>query len=140
MARLTAQEAADKWARNLSGSTEDIRKGIERVDVAPGQKAAASADVMLARLTESVRNGTWARKVAGVPLDEWKRKTLEKGLGRIAAGVESAREKQAVMYEQLLRNVDAATAKVHAMPNITLEDRINRMVTYTREMAGKKLR
>ena len=35
---------AQKWATRLSGSTAEIAAGIDRVTVAPGQRAAQKAD------------------------------------------------------------------------------------------------
>ena len=57
MARVNAQEYAEKWKRRLSGATEDVRRGIERTTVAPGAAAAAASDAMLRNLTSSVTSG-----------------------------------------------------------------------------------
>lgn len=139
MAKVTPQEYAEKWGRRLKGSTEDIRRGINRVSEAPGVAAARQADLMLAKVTESISSGRWAAKVAAVPLDEWKKKTAEKGLGRIASGVDAAQATQVQMATELLANVDAAVAVVNQTPRGTLEDNITRMTTFTREMAKTKI-
>ena len=94
---------------------------------------------MLTKITESVSSGRWARKVAAVPLDEWKKKTLEKGVGRIASGVDAAAATQVAMATELLANIDAAVAVVNQTPRGTLEDNITRMTTFVREMAKTKL-
>lgn len=140
MAKVNATEYAEKWGRRLKGSTEDIRRGIDRVDVAPGVKAAQSKDRMLAKLVEAINDGTWESQVKKVTLDDWKKKTKDKGLNRIAQGVDAAADEQVAMAEKLLVVVDAAAAKAHALPKVTLEDSINRMTTFVREMAKNKLR
>lgn len=139
MARVNAQEYTEKWQRRLKGSTEDIRRGINRVSEAPGVAAARQADLMLAKVTEAVASGRWAAKVAEVPLEEWKKKTMEKGLGRIASGVDAAATSQVAMATKLLADVDAAVAMANQTPRGTLEDNITRMTTFVREMAKSKL-
>ena len=139
MAKVTPQEYAEKWGRRLKGSTEDIRRGIGRVSEAPGIAAARQQDLMLAKVTESISSGRWAAKVSAVPLDEWKKKTMDKGLVRIASGVDAAAAMQVQMATELLANVDAAVAVANQTPRGTLEDNITRMTTFVREMSKSKL-
>jgi len=136
MAKLTPEEFAEKHARRLKGSVEDIRTGVQRVTTAPGQLAAKKADKMIANLTKRVQDGTWAKRVGGVSLEDWKSKMIDKGLGRIATGIDSAHGKVVDFAGQLLPAVDAAQAKVKGLPDLTLEDSINRMKTFVREMAN----
>lgn len=135
MARLTPGEAQEKWARRLKGAIPDIEAGVDRVTEAPGKKAAAKADKMLANLTESVRDGTWARRVGAVTLEDWKAKMKAKGVGRIAAGVDAAAAKSEDFFSQLFAYQDTVKSKLDAMPDLTLEDSINRMTTWVRDMA-----
>lgn len=134
MAKVNPQEYAEKWARRLRGATEDIRRGVERVDTAPGELAAAQQDAMLQNFVESVNSGLWASRVRGVSLQDWKEATITKGIQRIGAGVEAAQPKMARIAAELLPAVDAAAAAARAMPKVTLEDSIARMTTFVREM------
>lgn len=140
MARVTAQEYAEKHARRLKASLEDMRRGIQRVTEAPGAKAAAQADKMLANLTEAVTSGLWARRVGAVTLEEWRRKALDKGVNRVAAGIDAVQVSQVAMAERLLAAVDNAVAKVKTMPSTTFEDRIGRATQYMREMHGANIK
>lgn len=140
MAKISAQEYAEKWGRRLKGSTEDIRRGIDRVKVAPGKAAAAQKDLMKAKLIAALDDGTWERMVSGVSLEEWQSAAKDKGLNRIAAGVDGAATKQVVMAEKLLKAVDESVAQVNRTPRGTLEDNINRMTTYAREMHKRKIK
>lgn len=135
MAKLTPKEAQEKHARRLKASIADIEAGVNRVTEAPGKKAAAKADKMLAGITESVRDGTWARRVGGVSLEEWKEKMVTKGVGRIAAGIDGAAAKTEDFFAQLFSYQDGLQSKLQAMPDLTLEDSINRMTTWVRDMA-----
>ena len=137
MAKLTASEYAEKWGRRLKNSTQDVRDGIQRVTVAPGIKAAESQDRMLNAITESITSGKWARNVAAVSLQDWQKSALDKGVNRIAAGVDNAMQKQVAMADKLLADVDAVVAEVDRMPNATLDDRLARMVAYARGMNAR---
>ena len=139
MAKVNAQEYAEKWQRRMKGSVEDIRRGVSRVSEAPGIAAARQSDLMLAKVTEAVSSGRWAEKVAAVSAEEWKKKTLEKGISRIASGVDGAAASQVNMASELLANVDAAVAVANQTPRGTLEDNITRMTTFVREMSKSKL-
>lgn len=134
MARVTPAEFADKWKRRLSASTEDIRRGIERVQTAPGEQAAANEDGMLRGVTEAVTSGRWANRVRSVSLSDWKGAALNKGLPRVASGAAAAENKMARVAAELLPAVDAAAAEANAMPKGTIEDSIARAGTYMRRM------
>jgi len=134
MARVTPQEYAEKWARRLRGATEDIRRGVQRVTVAPGEAAAANQEAMLTNLVESINSGLWASRVRGVSLQAWQNATITKGLQRIPQGVEASQEKMARIAQELLPAVDAAAEAARAIPKVTLEDSIQRMTVFVREM------
>ncbi len=138
MAKLTAAEVQEKHARRLKGSTEDIRRGIDRVTESPTLKAAAKKDKMLANLTESVNNGKWEAGLKRVTLEEWKKKARDKGVNRIAAGIDDAKEKTTAFFEKLLPHVDKGQEKIKNMPDITLDDNIGRMTEFVRHMATFK--
>jgi len=138
MARLTAIEFQEKHARRLSAAVEDVRKGIDRVTVNPCEQAAAKQEKMLANLTAAVNDGTWAAGLKRVSLDSWKDKAKNVGAGRIAGGITAAKDKVIAFASQLLPHIDAQIAKIKGMPDITLEDNINRMTTFIRGMADFK--
>ena len=137
-ARVTAEEYQEKHARRLKASTEDIKRGIGRVSESPGVAAAAQENKMLTNVTEAVSSGRWARKVAAVPLEAWKKRAIEKGVGRISAGIDAAKPEQVAMAGRLLAATDEVGARVREMPSTTLDDNIARMSEFARGMAGKK--
>ncbi len=137
MAKVTPQEYAEKWARRLSGSTEDIRRGIAKVSVAPGELAAAQQDAMLTNVVASINSGLWANRVRSVSLGDWQKAATEKGIPRIAVGVTAAEPKMARIAGPLLQAVDESAAISNALPKGTLEDSINRMTTFVREMHAR---
>ena len=134
MARVSPAEFADKWKRRISAATQDVRTGVERVTVAPTEKAAAKKDKMLSRLTDAMTNGKWEAGLRRVSLQDWKDAMLNKGLGRIAQGAEAATSKVEAFAGELLPHIDAGRRQLEGMPDITIEDSINRVGTFLRHM------
>jgi hypothetical protein len=140
MPKLTPQQAREKHANRLKASSADIRAGIERVSVAPGQQAAAKADKMRQNIVASIESGKWQKRVASISLEEWKRQATDKGIGRIAAGVDGAAAKIEAFYAELFPYQEQLQNKISKLPDLTLEDSINRMTTFVRGMAEFKRR
>lgn len=138
MAKLTPEEYADKQARNLKNSLQDVRAGIQRVTVAPGRAAVAQQDKMRQNVLAALDSGLWAAKTSAVSLTDWQQAALTKGVDRIAVGIDAARDKQIQMAGRLLPAVDAAAAKARAMPSNTLQDNIARMTMFVTEMNKSK--
>ena len=138
MAKLTATEFQEKHARRLKAAVEDVRKGIDRVTENPCEKAAAKQDKMLTNLTAAVTSGKWAAGLKRVSLEDWKKNARDIGVNRIAAGIDGAKTKVIAFAEQLLPHIDREKAKIANMPDVTLDDNINRMTSFVRGMAGFK--
>jgi hypothetical protein len=135
MAKLTPQQFAEKWQRRLQSAAPDITNGINRVDSAPTEKAALKKDKMLANVTLSINNGKWEAGLHRVTLADWKKAAIEKGVPRIAQGATGATPKVTNFASQLLPFQDTLQAQVKALPDLTLEDSINRMNVWVRGMA-----
>jgi len=133
--RLTPEQLAAKWGSRLKGASEDIRLGVERVTDAPGRKAAEKVDKWVARLTDPATRRKWANRVAAVSVEEWKSAIINKGIPRIAQGVDAAQGKMTRFAEQLIPYQNNLLTQIERMPDITLEDSINRMTTWIRGMA-----
>ena len=138
MAKLTAKEFQEKHNRRLKAATEDMRMGVERVTEAPTAKAAKKADKMRTNVLKAIDDGKWAAGLNRVSLDEWKTKMINKGVGRVAAGIDEAEDKVVAFAEKLLPHVDAGKAAIDKLPDVTLEDSIQRMTSFTRHMAKFK--
>lgn len=138
MAKLTASEFQEKHARRLKASVEDVRRGIDRVTENPCEKAAAKSDKMLTNLTAAVNSGKWAAGLKRVSLEDWKKQARDVGVNRIAAGIDAAKDKVVAFAEELLPHIDRQKSKIASMPDVTLDDNINRMTTFIRGMSEFK--
>jgi len=58
-----------------------------------------------------------------------------KGLGRVATGIDEAAPKVRAFASDLLPYIDNLKASVDKLPDTTLEDSINRMTTFVRGMS-----
>jgi hypothetical protein len=137
MAKVDATQMQDKYSRRLKAAGQDITAGINRTTVAPGAKAATQAQVMVNNMAARVADGTWQRRVAGVTLEQWKAAAINKGVGRIAAGVDQAKEKTIAMFGKVLSAVDQAVAVVEQTPRGDLNTNIQRAVTFMNEMSKR---
>ncbi len=136
MAKVTPEEYQEKHARRLKASVPDIQRGVERVTRNPMEQAAAKKDKMLANLTAAVTDGKWERGLKKFSLEDWKSKMVNKGVQRLSSGIDGARDKVIEFAGELLPHVDAGVSKVKGMPDLTIEDSIQRSATFIRHMAG----
>jgi len=135
MARVTPDEFVEKHARRLKGASEDMRRGVERVTTSPTAAAANKKDKMRTNINAAIDAGKWERGLRRVTLDEWKSKMINKGLGRVATGIDEAAPKVRAFAAEVLPFIDNLNTTVQKLPDTTLEDNINRMTTFIRGMS-----
>lgn len=128
-------KVAEKWVRNLSGATQEIRDGVGAVTESPTAKAADQSAKYLLNVQRAVDSGKYAARLRGVTLEEWKRKTLDKGIGRIATGAAAAQDDFQDFMTELIPFQERLQAEINSMPDTSLEDSIARQAAWTRGMA-----
>lgn len=133
MAKQSGQEVATEWANRLAASTAKIQRGVMNVTQSPTQKAAASEQKYLMGVQNGV--GKWKRGLNAVSLQDWQKQTIEKGVSRIGQGAQAATTKMARFYDKLLPFQESLKSQVDSMPNLTIDDSINKMIAWTRGMA-----
>lgn len=132
---MTAAQFAEKHNRRTKAAIEDLRSGVNAVTESPTVKAAAKADKMLSRLTESVQNGKWAAGLKRVTLEDWKSKMINVGIPRISTGLDANKAKVESFAAELIPFIQSAQTQLASMPDTTLEDSIQRQAAWTRQMA-----
>jgi len=131
----TAQQSAAKWASRLKGAQQEIRQGVESTSINPMERAADASDKWINRLQEAHASGKFARRLRGVPIEKWRRNTIDKGIPRIAAGVDAAADDMEDFFSELLSFEEGLKRTVDAMPDTTLEDSIARATAWIRGMS-----
>ena len=134
----TASEITEKWQRKMKGSTEDMRRGVDRMTKNPMEEAVKAQGKMLANLVEAINSGRWAAGLEKITLEDWKKQYKEKGLARVSAGVDGAKDKQMDFYSWLIPQLESTAREVDAMPSVTFEDRIARADKQMRSMHEKR--
>jgi len=132
---MSGSEAQAKHARRLKASTEDIKAGVNATTEAPSAGAIAKQDKMRENLIASIDDGTWAARLGKVTLAQWKADMINKGVGRIAKGIDEAAPKTTAFFSALLPVAYAISDEVKGMPDMTLEDSIARATTAITRMA-----
>lgn len=133
---ITADQAAQKWAQNLSASTQQVTNGVNAVTVAPGQKAAAASALWLQRVQAA--QAKWARNVGAVTLSDWQHAMITKGIPRIATGATAAQPKFQAFMADFMNYLQAGQAKINAMPKGDINASIARAVAQIQYNANYK--
>lgn len=134
--RSDPASATQKWVTNLSNATAAMTAGANRVQTAPGQLAAAAADKWLMRVQQA--KAKFASRVGAVSLDQWKTAYTTYGVQRVASGAQAKQGKMAAFQADWLAYLAANQGKIDRMPNVTLEDGINKATAQIRLNAAFK--
>lgn len=119
---LTPSQVAEKWARNLAGSAEQIRTAVGQVSVSPGEAAISQKQSYLDGVNRAFSDGTYERGLRSFTLQDWQRSMVEKGVPRIAGGATAAKPKVDSFMGQWLPLQDELSRRVAAMPKGSLQD------------------
>jgi len=122
----TPTQIADRWAARLAASTEKIRQGVQAVTEAPTHKAAARSEAYAQGVQRAVSDGSYERGLLRVSLEDWKSKTLEVGIGRIAQGAAAAKGDFASFMGEFMPHVEAGQRQLDQLPRGDLEQNIAR--------------
>ena len=140
MAQKDPKQIAEKFVRRAQAATQDMVNGVNNVTVNPAQQAIAKEQKLLQNVTQAIQSGKWRRGMQTVTLESWKQSMITKGAPRVSAGVQAAQGKMEAFYTELLPYQEQLQTKLGSMPDLTLEDSINRATTWMRGMANFKRR
>lgn len=136
--RLSPTEAYEKLARNLKNAQTDMQNGVMRVTESPTKKAAANLDKARANYNKAIDSGKMKRRLESVGLADWQKAMVDKGVPRVAQGIDGAKDKTVDFYTQFFPHLEEGQRKISGMPDKDLEQNIARMVAMTRHNAGFK--
>jgi hypothetical protein len=137
---LSPADITSKWGSRLQGAVSDIQKGIDSVTENPLEQAAAKKDKMLAKINEAVTNGKWEAGLKSVSLSDWKTTTKNKVASRLASGVQEATAKRQKFDTYLVNTLNAVLPTIKSMPDLTIEDSVNRVRTLITHMKNNPYR
>lgn len=131
--RVTADQAAERWARGVQTGSQKMAEGVARVTVAPGQKAAQKVDKWRQNTLDAAPK--WQANVGRVGLAEWQEKMTTLGVQRAAQGATANQGKVAQRLAPVFSHMNNVLATVDRLPDTTLEDRIAKSAAFQRGMA-----
>lgn len=123
-----AADVAQKWNKNLTGSIDSIKAGVNGVTENPMEKAAANVDGMRAGINRALDSGKWQRSLRAKTTDDWRQAMLKKGVNRIADGARQAQPAMQKFMEQWLPYEQQLTDQLKSMPRGTPEQNRQRML------------
>lgn len=127
---LTPQQVSQKWLTNFGNAATAMTDGVNAVQTAPGQQAAAQAALWLQRLQQSQTK--WANRVSAVSLGDWKNAMITLGIPRAQQGATAKQARYTTFITEYLNFLTGAVSSVRAMPKGSLAQSIarsNAMIT-----------
>jgi len=116
-----------KWKKNaLTVGAENFEEMVKLVDVNPMELAAANAEKWKAKL-QAVFD-IWPEIMRKIPVDRWKKFTIELGPGHYRDGVDVKAEKMEEFAEKWDATYGPELSRIRALPNKTDADREKRML------------
>jgi hypothetical protein len=113
---LTADQVAEKWARNTTAAAASYRDAVQSLTVNPLQRAAEKADDWQARVSDSRTKEKFRSGLQRYSFEEWKAKTATVGASRIADGVRQAAPRMRAFLQELLPYTQSLKERIRAMP------------------------
>jgi len=138
MPKVTPEEGALKLIANAKAATPHIKAQVMKVTVAPTAAAADKIEKMRANFNAAIDSGKVERGLRRTSLQDWQNAMVNKGIPRIAAGLDAAKDKIVEFNRQFYPFLETVQAEIKAMPDLTLEDSISRMVHNVRRIADFK--
>ncbi|NMC33945.1 MAG: hypothetical protein GYA36_15995 [Veillonellaceae bacterium] len=96
---------ASRWKTGMNNASQTIQDGVNAVTEAPGQKAAAVADLWVQNTTNA--KNKWATNVASVTLSDWKNSMIKKGIPALTNAVALAEPKVKSAADKLIPNINS---------------------------------
>ena len=111
---LTAAQISAKWLTNFGNAQQAMTDGVNAVQTAPGQAAAAQVNLWLQRIQQSANK--WAANVSAVSLADWKTAMINLGIPRAQQGAQAKQGKYTAFITQYAAFLNSTVPTIKAMP------------------------
>lgn len=132
---LTPQQASQKLADSIRTGQSAYTAGVQSVRVNPAEKAIAKRDKWVQAMTNPETHDKWERGLANTTLASWQAQTAGVGAQRYAQSADKAGQNYQAFATTFFPFLEGVQAQVEAMPDVTSEERIARMVANVRLIA-----
>lgn len=132
--KTDATTAAAAWVSGMGTAGPKYEAGVNAVRTAPGQLAAAAANLWATNVANS--KAKFARNVGAVPLSTWQQAAVTKGSPRLASGAQAAEPKFSAFMTKF---IPALTGVVNGLgPRGTFEQNMARSMGYAQALHAQK--
>ena len=132
--KATAAAAAQAWQTGFSGSATKYQAGIDSVQTAPGQLAAAQKALYVQNVQQQAN--VWAAKVAAVDLATWKHQAKTVGSMNLASGAAKGAPKMQAFMNNFLPQLQGIVNSLG--PRGSFEQNLARFSSYAQALHAKK--
>lgn len=134
----SSQAVAAKWKQRTAAASQDYADGVANTDKDPTALAIQGGQRYINNVTASFQSGKWANGLRKVGKQGWQAAVAAKGVQNFANGVNNAEAKVADSFASLLSFEQGLLNTVSGMPNVTDNDREQRMLAWVRGMRQYK--
>ena len=128
MSMLSPAAAAAKWSRNTQAATKSMQDGVNAVTQSPTEKAAQAVDRQVQGVIRAQQEGRTQAALRAVSLDSWKQSMINKGIPRVAQGVQASVSKMEKFNAAFYPHLQTGLQMLESMPRGGLSENINRAV------------
>jgi hypothetical protein len=111
----------------MKGAIRKMEDGAKVLDKNPCELAIAKLDKMKANFVKAIDDGVVEAGLRRVTLDDWRTAYLTVGIPRVSTGVDKAMPKRREFDEYLVNTLNQVLPKIAEMPDLTLEDSLQRV-------------
>ena len=130
----SAQDVAAKWETRTRAAQQDYLDGVATTDKDPTALAITAGQRYINNVTQAFNDGSWANGLRKVGKTGWQAAVAAKGGTAFANGVAAAQNKVAAAFGPLLTFEQNVLNEIATMPNITDNDRDQRMLRWAQRM------
>lgn len=132
--KATAAAASEAWQNGFAGAATKYTAGINAVQVAPGQLAAAQKNLYVANV--QAQANVWASRVAAVDINTWKAQATGVGAQRLATGATKGAPKVQAFMTNFLPALQTIVQGLG--PRGSFEQNLQRFNSYATALHAKK--
>src|SRR5271166_5595768 len=136
MAGANAQQAAQKWSRNLASAGQTITDGVNNTNKDPIQLDIAAIPLAATNYAQAAASGRIQAGLQKSSKAAWQQGMIKKGVPRIAEGAAQAVPKVQQKLASIINAVNSATSQ--PPPRGSLEQNLQRSAAFARAMAATK--
>lgn len=136
MANKTPEQLVEKYQRGVQGAGQDYANGVANPSRPWDAATIASASRWRNSLQEAMTNGSFQKGVQKAGNARWQQRATQIGAQRYASSASEAAQAYQAKAAQIVAAGNAARAAANAMPNDTLEARLQRMVSSARAISN----